>query len=523
MSFRSNIGTTRTTRRYYRKNRCIAFSSSSCIPFVLCFLMIFWMKNTPQTSVTSMGIVALGHIGVNGEIDIGDEAGADTTTLSTLESTVGSRRIPPTPPPDTSSSINNGEDEVTSCDCRWGGGEEDAEGVSNSEGARLAYLITVHNKQSIDNAAYLFQSIRHPSTIILLHIDTKVSKDTYLSSALRDEVERCSCGASVHVDSVHNCQWGRWSMNGPTHWAMDVLTSDDRFRGKWDVFINLSGDTMPVYQPSVMSKLFHPSTGPLRNTNFVTSSSCETGLLPTNVHIFPHWWHKWEHYNKNPDGDPVISYIDGNDGDAKEITMVTHFGSQWMALLPDFVEYVAKSLKNPNSLASRYRDFLINARKLMTDETFIPTLLVHAYPYNETLPVLKEDGSLDAMPSMKAIRYERMDEHVPSAFGYFNNQQRYEVPKSSEADEPKVWGPYFLGIYDLGDIVDSGALFIRKVSVNVDPNIVYMFPVSRESDIPYIRWPNELQISEKPNWERIKQEMMKKAKEEEEKKVKEKQ
>jgi len=116
-----------------------------------------------------------------------------------------------------------------------------------------------------------------------------------------------------------------------------------------------------------------------------------------------------------------------------------------------------------------------------------------------------------------------MDEHVPSAFGYFNNQQRYEVPKSSEADEPKIWGPYFLGIYDLGDIVDSGALFIRKVSVNVDPNIVYMFPVSRESDIPYIRWPNELQISEKPNWERIKQEMMKKAKEEEEKKVIEKQ
>lgn len=33
-----------------------------------------------------------------------------------------------------------------------------------------------------------------------------------------------------------------------------------------------------------------------------------------------------------------------------------------------------------------------------------------------------------------------MDEHTPSAFGWFPVEQRYEVPDSSVADQPKVWG-----------------------------------------------------------------------------------
>ena len=46
---------------------------------------------------------------------------------------------------------------------------------------------------------------------------------------------------------------------------------------------------------------------------------------------------------------------------------------------------------------------------------------------------------------MYAIRYERMDEHVPTSKGYFPTEQRYEVPASSGVAEPKPWGPYFLG------------------------------------------------------------------------------
>lgn len=106
-----------------------------------------------------------------------------------------------------------------------------------------------------------------------------------------------------------------------------------------------------------------------------------------------------------------------------------------------------------------------------------------------------------------------MDEHVPTAFGAFVSEQRYEVPESSIADEPKVWGPYFLGVYDIGSIKDSGALFVRKVSIFLDPNIVNLLPVMHSSDLPSIRWPAEVKVSPLPNWEKRIKELIEKAKE----------
>jgi hypothetical protein len=190
-------------------------------------------------------------------------------------------------------------------------------------------------------------------------------------------------------------------MNYPTFWGMQLANA--RFRGQWDVFLNLSGDTMPVYTTEVIASLFDPKEGPLRGTNFVTSSSCETGLLPTNVYIFPKHWHKRSHYTNNPPGDPVIKYVDDN-GKEEEIRLITHFGSQWMALQPDFVDYLVTSLQRPDSLPSRYKDELIRTKRLMADETFIPTLLMHVHPFNTTLPVVNENGTLKSLPSMSAIR-----------------------------------------------------------------------------------------------------------------------
>lgn len=106
-----------------------------------------------------------------------------------------------------------------------------------------------------------------------------------------------------------------------------------------------------------------------------------------------------------------------------------------------------------------------------------------------------------------------MDEHVPTAFGAYVSEQRYEVPESSIVDEPKVWGPYFLGVYDIGSIKDSGALFVRKVSVFLDPNIVNLLPVMHSSDLPSIRWPAEVKVSPLPNWEKRIKEAIEKAKE----------
>jgi len=264
-------------------------------------------------------------------------------------------------------------------------------------GARIAYLVVVHNRRTIEDAVHLFRAIRSPQNIIMIHVDTKHDWEDYLNSELYHEVEHCSDETNVVVSAVHSADWSSWSMNDPTYWGMELATS--RFRGQWDVFMNLSGDCMPVYNTQVMAKLFDPATGPLRNTNFVTSSCCETGLLPTLFSDFPDEWHKRNHYN----GRPVLKYVD-DEGVEQETTLQVHWGSQWMALQPDFCHYLVESLKRPDSLPSRYKNQLIDTERLMTDETFVPTIIMHVYPFNETLPEINDDGSLKALPSLKTLR-----------------------------------------------------------------------------------------------------------------------
>ena len=62
-------------------------------------------------------------------------------------------------------------------------------------------------------------------------------------------------------------------------------------------------------------------------------------------------------------------------------------------------------------------------------------------------------------------------------------------------------GPYYLGIYDLADIRNSGALFMRKVNKEVDPNIFHLLPVNKREEIPNIGWPKQVQISSKMHWQ----------------------
>lgn len=383
------------------------------------------------------------------------------------------------------------QDPILSSDC-WC----DAIACSQADDvARIAYLIIVHNNRTLEDATTLFQAIRSPHNLIFVHVDLKLDFNVYQDSSLREEIMACPCGSSVVVDSVHSALWSAWSMNDPLFWGMEqaLLRQDD-----WDVFINLSGDSLPVYTPLVIGRLFAKE---LKGINFVTSSSCETGFLPTNVSHFPEWWHKRRHYTSNPDGDAVeINFVNDN-GHNDTISMHIHFGSQWVALLPSFCSYVIQSLARSDSLASRFRDYLIGAGRLMTDETFLPTLLMHAALFNETtLPPVLADGSLATRPEMTALRYERMDEHAPSAFGVVPLRQHYDVPESSDVDNPKPWGPYFLGVYDLRSIRRTGALYIRKVSQFVEPNLHQILPASTVEEIPDFFWPDEVKISEKVDW-----------------------
>jgi hypothetical protein len=382
-------------------------------------------------------------------------------------------------------------------------------------GARIAYLITLHNQRTLQDCLDLVKAIAAPRNIIFIHIDRKLSLDSYQRSELKQFVDMdldggCrACGATTLVDSKFDLEWGAWSMNLPTHWSMTELASNPDFLHQWDVFINLSADTLPVYTPQLLSNYFdpsvsvddnadaavmhnHPRRGIFHNINFVTSSSCATGLVPTPIKTFPSSWHKRKHYEVH--GDLDIAYTD-EDGTPRKAVLDIHFGSQWMILTPGFVKYIASSLQREDSLASKLKHELMAREVLMTDETFLPTILANHESFKHTMP-----NSEMGIGGIQSIRYERMDENLPDAFGNVVQEQRYDVPESSDSSVPRKWGPYFLGVYDLGSIKDSGALFIRKVAKDVDPNMFHIFPVSHPRDIPSIYWPNEVKVSERVDW-----------------------
>lgn len=358
-------------------------------------------------------------------------------------------------------------------------------------GARLAYLISLHNAHTLRNAASLFPTLVAVNNIVLIHVDRKLSWEEYENSVLKDLVEHCSCGAIIQVVSFYDCQWGQWSMNDPLHWSIELLTFDRRFQHQWDIYINLSADSLPVYTPQTLSRLFDPLDGPLRHTNFVTSSISPTGMLPTELSLFPEHWHKRIHY----DGDYTLDYFEHPRNHTK--TLRIHFGSQWTMLEPRFVQYVASSLRRKDSLPSMFRELLISQKKWMTDEVFLPTLLINNRWFRDTLPQMDDNGALIGRPELFDVRYERMDEHQPTVFGEVTFDPKYDVPLSASIEVPKVWGPYYLGMYDLSKVKYSGALFVRKVTKEVDPNLFRLLPVDHVDQIPDIRWPEEVRISQR--------------------------
>jgi len=145
--------------------------------------------------------------------------------------------------------------------------------------------------------------------------------------------------------------------------------------------------------------------------------------------------------------------------------------------------------------------YMIKNGSVVTDETYFSTVIMHS-KFKPSIPDVPRHSGLPGAEWLTSPRYERMDEHMPSATGTLPDMQRYRAP---DGIEPRVWGPYFLGINDLELIKSSGALFFRKVSETVEPNLYKVFPCERREEVeklPDIGWSKmtEYAIRERPNF-----------------------
>ena len=65
--------------------------------------------------------------------------------------------------------------------------------------------------------------------------------------------------------------------------------------------------------------------------------------------------------------------------------------------------------------------------------------------------------------------------------------------------------------YDLNNIRESGALYIRKVARVIDPNMYNILPVDLPHQIPPISWPSDVKICSVPDWQKTLAELKKQA------------
>ena len=356
-----------------------------------------------------------------------------------------------------------------------------------AEKMKLAYLLLAHDSATLRATARLMDAIYEESNWYWLHIDAKYAP---FERSLVEAIRRNR--TNVEWGQIFDVQWARWSMIEPTLWAMEKALGRD-----WEYFINLSGDAWPVLTPMALKG----ALGALSPLNFVASApQSPTGLRPTARSEFGDGWHKKQAYPS-----PMVEAIP---------TMEAHYGSQWMLLHRNFVNLVIEQLSDPKAPGSVLRDWFKYAmihvdgvgkvRPHIPDETFFPTLLM--FSNNQTAPYPIEiyescySGGDTKKKLLKTAFFIRMDEHYP----WSSSKQRYVAPALDKKARP--WGPYYLGAYDLKDIRDFGAFFIRKVSDDVDPTLFSVLPVDDHDMIPPIAWPphGNLALSEKdPRFETV--------------------
>ena len=57
-------------------------------------------------------------------------------------------------------------------------------------------------------------------------------------------------------------------------------------------------------------------------------------------------------------------------------------------------------MDHPNGLGNVLKEALVDTEVLMTDETFVSTMLMNSPLFKHTLPALNDDGALEIFPSM---------------------------------------------------------------------------------------------------------------------------
>ncbi|MEZ2760190.1 beta-1,6-N-acetylglucosaminyltransferase [Providencia vermicola] len=209
----------------------------------------------------------------------------------------------------------------------------------------IAYFMLVHRYPS--QFKRLFKSIYHEENYYLIHVDKRSDKRIYDEIGLfLTNYENASLLESKEAI------WGGYSLVDAQLRAIEkfVITG-----GKWDYFINLSGQDFPLKSQDFIM-------------NYLREFNCCEFIKVLNQNLSrPETIHRIKNYVQEINGELVVStensrpFLEG---------VTPYIGNQWMILSKRFCEFITYS-----SELKVFKNFYRNT--LIADESFFQTVLMN--------------------------------------------------------------------------------------------------------------------------------------------------
>lgn len=209
----------------------------------------------------------------------------------------------------------------------------------------IAYFMLIHRYPN--QFKRLFKSIYHEKNYYIIHIDKRADRKIF------DEID-LFLGDYENSSILESKEaiWGGYSLVDAQLRGIEKLVTSG---GKWDYFINLSGQDFPLKsQEFIMGYLS-------------AFDCCEFIKVVNQKLIRPETMHRIKDYVEEIDGELVISTTSNRDF----LTGVTpYIGNQWMILSKDFCEFITYSPE-----LAVFKEFYRNT--LIADESFFQTVLMN--------------------------------------------------------------------------------------------------------------------------------------------------
>ncbi len=210
--------------------------------------------------------------------------------------------------------------------------------------ATIAYFILVHRFPK--QFKRLFKAIYHPENYYLIHLDKKISVDSYedIDLFLTDF-------PNTYILESTNIVWGGYSMVQAELNGMKYLL---KLNVKWDFFINLSGQDYPLKSQKIIREYLTRNIG----NNFIK--------IANQITIRPETMNRIENYYVESDNG--FNNIPCKRAYLKDV--IPYIGGQWMILTKESCEFICYGGET-----KKFEDYYSNT--LIADESFFQTVLMN--------------------------------------------------------------------------------------------------------------------------------------------------